>query len=95
VDDNDLTRSDGEPTPRAEVHFTKFSVEMPQWIRLKVESTSPLLVGVIGSVFFVAVLGYFGGQPLLMAVAGLSFLALTGAFLYFIRRTRRHNGDSE
>jgi hypothetical protein len=105
VDEFDLTEADGEPSPRAEVQFTKFSVEMPLWIRLGLETTSPAdspsgwaaaaMVTALGSAIFAGVLGAFGGSPLLMALAGIAFLGLMGAFLYFIRRTKRHDGDSE
>jgi hypothetical protein len=90
LDDTDLTRQDGDPTPRADVQFVKVSIRTPLGFRFDAESrTSPhsaggravalMLLIVSGTVFS----GTLAGMVLLVGGPAWTAFALgaSGVFL--------------
>ena len=82
--EDDLTRSEGAPSPRSLVQFAKISLEMPMGTRFRLEATSPavivLLVAIalgISGAIPVIVIATVHGPTWLMALFGTFSMSLT------------------
>lgn len=91
MEGTDLTRQDGEPTPRADVQFVKVSIRIPPGLRIDAETStsaySPggravafLLLTVAGTLFSGTLVGLVllvGGPGWLALVLGVPGVVLT------------------
>jgi hypothetical protein len=91
VDETDLSRQDGEPTPRADVQFVKVSIRIPLGFRIDAETNAPayspggraaafMLLAVAGTLFcgtLVGVVLLVGGPGWVALVLGFPGVVLT------------------